>query len=240
MQLHSFGPLNARVTGGTDGAGGGDGPVVVLLHGFGAPGYDLVGLGPELSAPAGTRFVFPEAPLSLGMPGMMMDARAWWMIDMVRLEQALRSGALRDMSQEVPDGMAEANQMVNALLDAVEDRLGVPGDRIVLGGFSQGAMLSCDVALRSDRALAGLVLFSGTLLAEPEWGPRMAARAGLKVVQSHGRHDPLLPFSLAERLRDLLTGAGLAHTWVPFDGQHEIPRAGLTAASALLQDVLTE
>lgn len=236
MKTRQLGDLNARVTGGTDGQGGGDGPVVVMLHGYGAPGHDLVGLGPEIAAPAGTRFVFPEAPLEL--PGMMMGGRAWWHIDMERLQMAMMTGQIRDMSKEVPEGMAEANRMVNSLLDAVEAELSVTGARIVLGGFSQGAMLSCDVALRSDRALAGLVLFSGTLLAEHEWGPRMAAREGMKVVQSHGTHDPLLPFPVAERLRDGLVNAGLEHTWVPFRGQHEIPREALQAASALMRDVL--
>ena len=56
-------------------AGSGTGPIVVLVHGFGAPGDDLVPLADEISAPAGTRFVFPAAPLSLGP-----DSRAWWMI----------------------------------------------------------------------------------------------------------------------------------------------------------------
>ena len=75
-----------RVAGGTNREGGGQGPVVVLLHGFGAPGDDLASLWRVLRAPTGTRFVFPEAPLSLeamGMPG----ARAWWMIDMMRLQR---------------------------------------------------------------------------------------------------------------------------------------------------------
>lgn len=234
-----LGELDARITGGTDGQGGGDGPVVVLLHGFGAPGHDLVPLWNHLGAPEGTRFVFPEAPHRLDMiPGMMGDSRAWWLIDMMRLQQAMMTGQMRDLSQEVPDGLAEANAQLNGLLDAVETDLGVSGDRLVLGGFSQGAMLTLDVALRSERAFAGLILFSGTLLAEQEWVPKMKARSGLKVVQSHGQVDPILPFVLAERLRDLLGEAEVDHRWFPFMGQHEIPRVALDGASALLQDAL--
>lgn len=235
MRTQRFGELQARVTGGTDGKGGGQGPAVVLLHGFGAPGHDLVGLGSEIPAPAGTRFIFPEAPLQLDMmPGFMSDSRAWWHIDMERLQQALATGELRDLSRDVPAGLAEARAKVESLLHAVQTELQVAPEQLVLGGFSQGAMLSLDVALRSTRPLAGLILFSGTLLAEQEWVPLMAKRAGLRAVQTHGTHDPILPFILAERLRDHLLEAGVDLQWVPFRGQHEIPRSALAAVGALL------
>jgi phospholipase/carboxylesterase len=95
-------------------------------------------------------------------------------------------------------------------------------------------MLSLDVALHSDRALAGLVLMSGTLIAEREWAPRMAARKGMHVLQSHGQRDGLLPFAAAERLRDLMTQAGLDVTWVPFRGAHEIPPPVVAAVGDFL------
>jgi phospholipase/carboxylesterase len=100
--------------------------------------------------------------------------------------------------------------------------LGASGERMVLGGFSQGAMLALDVALRSDRPLAGLVLMSGTLLSKNEWSTLMPARRGLPVLQSHGRQDPLLPFSIAEELRDLMVKAELDVRFVPFNGEHGI------------------
>ena len=61
MRQERFGGLNVRITGGTDGKGGGRGPLVLLLHGFGAPGDDLVSLADVLNVPTGTRFVFPKA-----------------------------------------------------------------------------------------------------------------------------------------------------------------------------------
>ncbi len=236
MRLQRLGKLNARITGGTDGQGGGDGPVVVLMHGYGAPSDDLVGLGGEIPAPAGTRFVFPEAPIELPQ---MMDSRAWWNIDMAEFERAQMTGQPRDMTGEVPDGMAEANTRVCSLLDAVQEQLGVTGEQIVLGGFSQGAMLAMDVALRSDRKLAGLIVFSGTLLAQQEWLPLMSSRAGLRVVQTHGTMDPILFFGFAERLKDGLKKGGWQCKWVPFHGQHEIPRPALAAVGEMLSDVLT-
>lgn len=206
---------------------------MVLLHGFGAPADDLVPLADELDAPPGTRFIFPGAPHELPMG--YFDARAWWMIDMERLQRAIILGELRDLSKEVPEGLSEARGLVDELLDEVQARYQVPGERLVLGGFSQGAMLSADVALRSARRLAGLVLMSGTLLAEAEWVPLMPARAGLKVLQSHGTMDPILPFPLAERLRDHLKAAGLEVTFLPFHGQHQIPASMLQHLSQLLQ-----
>lgn len=232
-----MGGLQARVTGGTDGRGGGDGPVVVLLHGFGAPGEDLVPLGQALGLPREVRFVFPAAPLSLDSVGLF-GGRAWWMIDMERLQLAIMTGRARDLTKESPPELPAAREQVLALLDDVERRLGAPSERVVLGGFSQGAMLSCDVALRSQRPLAGVVLLSGTFLCEDEWRPLMPARRGLRVFQSHGVLDPLLPFELAERLRDALVAAGLELDWVAFRGGHEIPPAVLARLQGFLRGLV--
>jgi phospholipase/carboxylesterase len=76
---------------------------------------------------------------------------------------------------------------------------------------------------------------SGTLLAEPVWGPRFASLAGVPVLMSHGRSDQLLPFSAAETLRDKLRGAGATVEWVPFAGGHEIPPVVIDSASKFLK-----
>jgi phospholipase/carboxylesterase len=228
MRRERLGPLDAVITGDESP----DGLVCVMLHGFGAPGDDLVALADYFRAPAGTRWIFPAAPTRLG--GAYGDARAWWMIDFARLERDMMTGRASDRSAEVPDGLVEARAAMTALLDDVRTRLGVADERVVLGGFSQGSMLSLDVALHTERAFAGLILMSSTLIAEREWAPRMAARRGLRVLQSHGERDPLLPFAAAERLRDLMRAAGMDVTWVPFRGQHEIPPPVVAAAGAFL------
>jgi phospholipase/carboxylesterase len=206
---------------------GKDGLVVVLCHGFGAPGDDLVPIGRSLAAPAGTSFVFPAALHSLSdfvrMP-VMGDARAWWPIDLARIERAMQKGEVRDLTRDVPEGLAAAREALVSVLDALTAE-GIDSKRIVLGGFSQGAMLATDVALRTDRPFAGLIVWSGTLLCEDEWVPKMAARKGLPTYVSHGEDDPLLPFSIAERLRDELTKAGLDVTFRAFPGGHGIPPA---------------
>jgi len=203
---------------------------VILLHGFGAPGDDLVSLAQYLDIPA--RFVFPEAPLELG--GMYGDARAWWMLDLSRLEAQLRGGNPHDRSAEIPEGLSAAREQVSRLVDQVAARFATTDDRIVLGGFSQGAMVSLDVALHRDARLAGVVMLSGTLIAESEWTPRMPKLAGVPVFQSHGRGDALLPFVVAETLRDKLKTAGALVEWHQFVGGHEIPASVLAELGQFL------
>src|SRR5688572_27072150 len=117
MRETMLGELSVRMAGGTDREGGGSGPVVVLLHGFGAPGTDLVPLFRQLDAGAGVRFVFPEAPVSLGPS--YDEGRAWWMIDLARLQLAVISGKRGDLVREVPAGLAAAREKVVGMLDAL-------------------------------------------------------------------------------------------------------------------------
>jgi phospholipase/carboxylesterase len=203
----------------------------ILMHGFGAPGDDLVGLAPYLDAPV--RFVFPEAPLTLG--GLYGDSRAWWLLDLARLERELASGRPQDRRAEVPEGLADARAHVLRIVDEVKTRFAIDESQLVLGGFSQGAMVALDVALHLPRPPRALVLMSGTLLAETVWQPRFATLAGVPVLMSHGTHDPLLPFSAAELLRDQLTAAGAKVDWIEFPGGHEIPPAVVDGASKFLR-----
>ncbi len=231
-----LGSLRARLTGGTDGRGGGDGPLVVLCHGFGAPGDDLVPLWRVLRAPRGTRYLFPEAPLAL--PPVFGPGRAWWMIDVARLQEAMMRGTPRDLSTEYPDTLPAVRASLLALLDAAAEELGVPPERTVLGGFSQGAMLAMDVALHDPRPFAGLALLSGTYLARDWWTPRMASRAGLPVFQSHGQDDMVLAYPGGAALHEALTEAGLETELVTFRGGHAIPPPALDGLGAFLARVL--
>lgn len=206
--------------------------VVLLSHGFGAPGTDLVALAPELMMAAprlaqAVRFVFPEALLpldALGMPG----GRAWFEIPV-----AILMGQGRDWpqySQAVPPGMPAARRALMSVVAALQ----VPLNRVVLGGFSQGAMMSTDVALRLEECPAGLCLLSGAMVAGKEWEPKVRGRPSLPVFQGHGRQDAVLPFQEGERLRDLLMGAGLPVEFLPFDGGHTIITEELEQLAAFL------
>ena len=238
MREEHIGGLRTQITGGTDGKGGGRGPLVLLLHGFGAPGDDLVSLADVLNVPAGTRFVFPEGPLSLSFGPSA--ARAWWLIDMARVAADRAAGRPRDLSNEIPKGLAPARETMLAFLKEVERAFGADPRKMVLGGFSQGAMLSCDALLHTDRPYAGLIQLSGTLLASQEWVPLLQKRKGLPVFQSHGAQDELLPYVGAERLRDTLIHAGLPVEWHNFRGGHEIPRSVLQRLGPFITKVVTQ
>jgi phospholipase/carboxylesterase len=229
-----FGDLTAHVTGGTDREGSGTGPAVVLMHGFGARGDDLVSLWRALTVPDDVRFVFPAAPILLDH--VYGDSRAWWMLDYARMERAMR-GDLAELASYVPPGLEEARAQVMAALDEVEQKLKVPKDRLVLGGFSQGANLAAEVALVGRRPLAGLVMLSGGMLCEPLWIEGMSARPSLPVFISHGMRDEVLPYALSERLRDRFREHAREPTWVSFDGGHEIPWTVTEKLGVFLSDV---
>ena len=216
--------------------------VVVYCHGFGAPGDDLVPLGAEIaravpSLGQSARFVFPQGPLSLESLGWG-DARAWWMIDMAKLQLAQQTGQLRDLRSERPIGMPEARDQLVQLLIELQAETGVPWSKFVLGGFSQGAMITVETLRHLPERIGGAILFSGTLINESEWKQPSKNLRGLPVMQSHGRSDVILPYSLSLELKALLEEQGAIVQFVEFSGGHAIPQPAMQAALGLLQQVL--
>lgn len=215
--------------------------VVVLCHGFGAPGHDLVPIGDELFSlcPAlavSAEFFFPAAPLSLdhlGLPG----GRAWWHIDMNELIGAIEHGNLRILRDRRPEGIDDARNLLLGMLDEVRQKTNLPPRRFVLGGFSQGSMLAVEAALHWSEPPGGLCLWSSTLVNEAEWRAKMNRLEGIPVVQSHGHQDPILPFATSLWLRDLLTEAGANVNFIEFDGPHTITLAGLEALAEMLEQM---
>jgi len=230
MREARFAGITVRLSGGEDRQGGGDGPLVVLMHGFGAPGTDLVGLWRVLDVPPDVRFAFPEAPHEI--PGLF-GSRAWWMLDLARAEQAMAQGP-RSYATEIPPGMEEATDRVVQMIEAMQEELGVQTERLIVGGFSQGSMAACNAVFTRNVTPGGLVVLSGTPVNLAAWKAGMAPKRGVPVFQSHGLHDPLLSFQAAEQLRDAMREAGLSTEWVPFRGGHEIPMPVLERLSRFL------
>ncbi len=214
------------------------GQIVVLCHGFGAPGTDLVPIAEELVALSPdlantTRFAFPEAPLDLAGMGFW-QARAWFPIDIEALDMAQRSGRTDMLAAAEPAGMKEARHKLERAVSALLADARLPWSALYLGGFSQGAMMALDLALRHDEAVAGVFAYSPTLVDRTNWTKRAAIRRGLRILITHGRQDPLLPFVATEGLVTLLREAGPEVDFVPFNGPHTIPEAALTHPAALL------
>lgn len=152
--------------------------------------------------------------------------RAWFHIDGEALE--------RDYSALRPDGMDEARR---AALDFIS-ALDLPWGNLVLGGFSQGAMLATELALGAPEAPRGLMILSGSLVDERQWAKLAARRRGLPFFQSHGSADPILSFRLALRLEALLRGAGLEGKLLRFEGGHSIPSEAVEAMGAFLRELV--
>ena len=232
MREARYADITVRLTGGTDREGGGNGPLVVLMHGFGAPGTDLVGLWRVLDVPPEVRFAFPEAPNPIpGMPG----ARAWWMLDLARAEAEMSAGP-RSYANEIPDGMEAVTDQVVAMLSQLRDALSVPQEQLIVGGFSQGSMVACNAVFTRSVTPAGLVILSGTPVNLAAWRSGMPKCGRLPVLQSHGQRDPLLSFQAAEDLRDSMREASLDVDWIPFRGGHEIPMTVVEGLGRFVRD----
>jgi phospholipase/carboxylesterase len=206
--------------------------IVVMLHGYGAPGDDLVFLANQLEVPSNTVLVFPEAPLDLGADaGLGNGARGWWPIDSIQLQVAMFTGQVALASRAASVGRKDARVMFSAFMDQLQARFDIDPSKIVLGGFSQGAILCLDWVLHDDRPWAGLLCLSGTLVDGDDWKTRLAMRGALRTLISHGQVDPILPFSLAQQLSALLVQAGWEVEFIAFNGSHAIPPEVIAAVS---------
>jgi phospholipase/carboxylesterase len=170
------------------------GALVVFLHGYGADGADLLGLadvlGPHLP---GVAFVAPDAPERCAGGGFGYQ---WFPIPWI-------DGSPPEAAEA---GLEAAAEDLNGFLDSRLAAEGLGPDRLVLVGFSQGAMMSLHVAPRRPQAVAGVVAISGRLL-RPEL---LATEAVVKppVLLIHGDADPVVPFSDMGKAGDALVAAG--------------------------------
>ncbi len=212
--------------------------LAVFCHGFGAGGDDLVGLAGELlqmlASDAPIMLVFPAAPLSLadqGMPG----GRAWWMLSIQKMVSAMEEGRFEQIREEVPDEIDAARDSLTETIQIALQQSGLTAQRLLLGGFSQGAMLSVETALRGlPEPPAQLCLYSGALICERLWKPLASRLQHTEILQSHGRLDPVLPLQTGLWLRDMLQAAQCTVDFIEFNGPHTIPFPALERTAAML------
>lgn len=186
---------------------------VIWLHGLGADGHDFAAIVPELALPAelGVRFVFPHAP-SIPVTlngGYVMPA--WYDIAEIDLERRHDEAGIR-----------RTDAQVRALMAAEHER-GVPWDRILLAGFSQGGAIALFTALRHPQRLAGVIALSTYLVSgETLDAERSEANVGLPILQAHGTLDPMVPCERGEAACSSLTERGYPVAFHTFPMQHAV------------------
>jgi phospholipase/carboxylesterase len=211
--------------------GGGGPPSMVLLHGYGSSAEHWLPFTKSIALPYYGRFLFPQGPDIAVRTDGEPNGRAWWNLDLTPYH---RSGKVTDLTREKPAGLEQSAEMVISLVEAEGNSSSHP---FVLGGFSQGAMVACQVAFASDEPLAALIILSGTPINDAAWRSGMAFRKGLPVFIAHGRKDKTLSFIMAEQLKAEMEKAGLSVTFVPFNGDHEIPEEVVVALNGFLHQL---
>ena len=212
--------------------------VAVLCHGFGAPGDDLVGLAPDLlearSSTAPVELIFPAGPLSLAAEGFP-EGRAWWALSIQRLLAMMEQGQYELIREESPDGIEAARDALCEVIETALARRGLTSQHLLLGGFSQGAMLAMECACCGlAQPPAALALYSGCLIREPHWRVAAARLAGTRILQSHGELDPILPLRTGRWLYDLLLAHHCPVDFHQFAGPHTIPWEAIEGTAQLL------
>ena len=210
-------------------AGGRPGRVVVLLHGLGADGHDLIALAPDLARHLPDAvFHAPNAPERCDLAPL---GRQWFSVaDLV-------AGELPDWSKIPAERVARAAAQLGAYLDELLARHDLPASRLGIVGFSQGAMLALHLAPRREPCIGAVVGYSGALVA-PE---RLAVEARCRppVLLVHGDADEIVPAACMFEAFGALQQAGFPVQWLLRPGlAHGVDPIGLEAGGRFLRDHL--
>lgn len=205
---------------------------LIVLHGLGADGSDFVPVAQQLdlSAQGGARFVFPHAPLRPVTMNGGFVMRAWYDIAAAPGSPGPR--------REDEAGLRASQQQIEALI-AREIGRGMPAQRIVLMGFSQGCAMTLLTGLRHTQRLAGLAGLSGYLpLAARTAAERAGANADVPIFMAHGRDDPMVGIERAIASRDALRALGYGVEWHDYAMPHSVCMEEITDLNRWLQRVL--
>jgi phospholipase/carboxylesterase len=203
-------------------AGGAPAQLVVLLHGVGADGRDLIGLAPALAPllPA-ARFVAPDGPEPCDMAPY---GRQWFSLADRRPEPML-AGARRGAAK------------LDAWLDALLARHDLPPSRLALVGFSQGTMMALHVAFRRAQPIGAVLGFSGALLGPDRLAAELRARPPVMLI--HGDADDVVPVAALHQAVAALGACEVPVQWLVRPGlPHSIDEGGITAGAAFMTAAL--
>ncbi|MFA7668546.1 MAG: dienelactone hydrolase family protein [Burkholderiaceae bacterium] len=202
---------------------------VIWLHGLGADGNDFVPVVPELKLGdlGPVRFIFPHAPVQPVTINNGMAMRAWYDIfqpDLVRREDET--------------GLRESQRIVEALI-AHENTRGIPTERIVLAGFSQGCAMALQTGLRHPDKLAGIIGLSGYLpLAAKAIDERHQANQGTPIFLAHGTMDPVVDFERAQATLEALKKMGYDVRFKTYPMPHSVCLEEIQDIAAFLREVI--
>jgi phospholipase/carboxylesterase len=203
-------------------AGGKPRRLVVLLHGLGADGNDLIGLAPYWARLLPTaEFLSPNAPF----PCDMASYGYQWFSSQDRSPEA------------VLGGVRASAAILDAFIDEALEERGLAASDLALVGFSQGTMMSLFVGLRRAEPVAGILGFSGRLIAPQLLAGELRSRPRALLV--HGTEDPLVPYSSLADAEAALKDAGVPVETVTCVGiGHSISEEGLRRGGLFLKGVL--
>jgi phospholipase/carboxylesterase len=192
---------------------------IIMLHGLGADGTDFLAFADEmkLDAVGPVRWVFPRAPIRPVTINGGYRMRAWY--DIFEMAANVPEALTR---REDEAGLRESFAQVHALIEREVNR-GVPAERIVLAGFSQGCAITLGAGLRCPHKLAGLAGLSGYLtLASATAAERHAANLATPLFLAHGRNDGVVPHRAGVQSRDALTSLGHNIEWHDYPMEHSV------------------
>ncbi len=189
-----------------------------MLHGYGANMRDLAplaSLSPELKK---LNWIFPDGIIKVPI-GPYMHGKAWFPIDMMKLNQAITNGGFEEIfADHIPEGLEESSQSIKEMIEELSH------DKFLLGGFSQGSMMANYLTFEKGLDPESLILLSSTLIAKDIWKKRLEESSWKKpIFQSHGTGDPVLPVDLARALTQLIRSSKREVYSIEFNGGHEIP-----------------
>jgi phospholipase/carboxylesterase len=193
---------------------------IVLLHGYGANAEDLAPLVHILNH-ENQSWIFPNAPIKMfSMPAF--EGFTWFPLDGTSFAKLENPEDPKTYNFK-PEGLETAAAMV---LDALTE-LDLNPANVILGGFSQGAMVATQMALTSPKNFAGLIVMSGTIICQDAWRSALKDRTTMPVFLCHGEQDDRLPASRAIALSKMMQEEGLMCETHFFNGGHEIPQTVL-------------
>lgn len=186
---------------------------VIWMHGLGADGHDFEPIVPELVRPGerALRFVFPHAPVRPITINNGYAMRAWY--DIVGIDR---------QSRQDETGIRASDAAIRALIRRENER-GIPTDRIVLAGFSQGAAMAMFSGTRYPEKLAGIIALSGYLLLAPKFdAERTNANQTVPIFLAHGTEDPVVALQLGEDTHQLLLATQYSVEWHTYPMGHAV------------------